>query len=175
MRRSLQASLIIAASLVLSQPVWGAENNFSVGYGFALWSEKHSIGNIAEGPYNFVQAAYSYEMPISQKWLIQAGPYLAYVMNPTEGVDVGVNLGLKIYPFTQDRSGFFFTLGTGGSYSTIAYTEQATHAFFILQGSIGYRYKNFYIEDRYRHYSNAGTSSPNRSINANLISIGMYF
>ena len=175
MKRSLQVSLIIAASLILSRPAWSSENNFSVGYGFALWSQKHSVGNIAEGPYNFVQAAYSYEMPISQKWLIQAGPYLAYVMNPTEGVDVGVNLGLKIYPFTPDHSGFFCTLGTGGAYSTIAFTEQATHAFFILQGSIGYRYKNFFIEDRYRHYSNAGTSSPNRSINANIISLGMYF
>ncbi|MGD0233822.1 MAG: acyloxyacyl hydrolase [Syntrophorhabdales bacterium] len=175
MKRSLQVSLIIAASLILSQPVWASENNFSVGYGFALWSEKHSVGNIAEGPYNFVQAAYSHEMPISQKWLIQAGPYLAYVMRPTDGVDVGLNLGVKAYPFSRDHSGFFFTLGTGGAYSTIAYTEQATHAFFILQGSIGYRYKNFYIEDRYRHYSNAGTSSPNRSINANIISLGMYF
>ncbi len=56
MKKSLQASLIIAASLILSQPAWSSENNFSVGYGFALWSEKHSVGNIAEGPYNFVQA-----------------------------------------------------------------------------------------------------------------------
>ena len=165
----------MAASLILSQPVWGSENNFSVGYGFALWSEKHSVGNVAEGPYNFVQAAYSHEMPLSQKWLVEAGPFLSYVMNPTEGVDAGVNLGLKIYPFTPDRSGFFFTMGTGAAYSTIKYSEQSKHEFFILQGGIGYRYKSFFIEDRYRHYSNGGLSTPNRSINANIISLGMYF
>ncbi len=168
-------SLIVVALLFLSLPVWAAENNLSVGYGFALWSQQHSLGRIEEGNYNFFQAAYSYEMPLSQKWLVQVGPYLSYVMNPTDGIDVGVNLGLKVYPFTTDRSGFFFTAGTGGAYSTIKYAEQAAHEFFILQGSIGYRYKNYFIEDRYRHYSNAGLSSPNRSINANIISVGMYF
>jgi hypothetical protein len=116
-KRSLPVSLMIAVSLILSQPVWAFENNLSVGYGFALWSEKHSVGRIAEGPYNFVQASYSYEMPISQKWLVQAGPFLAYVMNPNDGVDVGLNLGIKAYPFSRDHSGFFFTLGTGGAYS----------------------------------------------------------
>ena len=175
MKRLLWASLIIAALLTSSPPVWASENNLSVGYGFALWSGKHTVGRIAEGPYNFVQASYSYEMPISQKWLIEAGPFLAYVMNPNDGVDVGVNLGIKAYPFSKDHSGFFLTLGTGGAYSTIAFAEQAKHEFFILQGSIGYRYKTFFIEDRYRHYSNGGTSSPNRSINANIISLGMYF
>lgn len=165
----------IAVLLLLSQPVCASENNFSVGYGFALWSGKHGVGRIAEGPYNFTQVAYSHEMPLSQKWLIEAGPFLSYVINPTDGLDVGVNLGVKVYPFSPDRSGFYFTAGTGAAYSTIQYSEQGTHEFFVLQGSIGYRYKSFFIEDRYRHYSNGGLSSPNRSINANIISLGMYF
>jgi len=175
MKRFLQSFLMIAALLALSHPVWGSENNFSVGYGFALLSQGHGFGRIEEGSYNFVQAAYSHEMPLSQKWLVEAGPFLSYVIDPTEGIDVGVNLGVKVYPFNPDRSGFFFTMGTGAAYSTIKYSEQGKHEFFILQGSIGYRYKSFFIEDRYRHYSNGGLSSPNRSINANIINIGMYF
>ena len=166
---------MIATLVVLSQLAWAAEEDFSLGYGFALWSGRHSVGNTAEGPYDFVQGSYFYEYPLSPRWLIQAGPYLAYVNRPTDGVDAGVNLGIKVYPFTLDHSGFFFTAGTGGAYSTIAFSEQGTHAFFILQGSIGYRYKNFFIEDRFRHYSNGGLAYPNRSINANIMSLGVYF
>jgi hypothetical protein len=88
---------------------------------------------------------------------------------------VGVNLGLKVYPFSRDHSGFFVTMGTGGAYSTIDFVEQGKHAFFILQGSVGYRYKNFFVEDKFRHYSNGGTAWPNQSINANIINVGMYF
>ena len=175
MKSVLRVSLVILLLLAVWHPLVAAENALSVGYGFGLWSQSNGVGRIADGPYDFVQASYFYERPFSQRWLIQAGPFLAYTSSPTNGVDVGLNLGIKVYPFSQDRSGFFFTLGTGGAYSTINFSEQATHAFFILQGSIGYRYKRFFIEDRYRHYSNGGTSSPNRSINANIISLGMYF
>jgi hypothetical protein len=175
MQRLLRTSLLGVAPLVLSHSLWASENVLSVGYGFAMGSGGHRFGRVSEGSYNFVQTSYSYERPLSQKWLAEAGPFLSYVMNPTDGVGVGVTLGLKIYPFRRDRSGFFFTAGTGGAYSSIAFKEQGTHAFFILQGSIGYRYKNFFIEDRYRHYSNGGTAWPNQSINANIISVGMYF
>jgi hypothetical protein len=175
MKRFLQASLMIVAALTLPHSLWASENALSIGYGFALYSQGHRIGRIAEGTYNFVQASYSYERPLSQKWLMEAGPFLSYVMNPADGVDVGVNLGVKVYPFSRDHSGFFLTVGTGGAYSSIAFREQGTHSLFILQGSIGYRYKNFFIEDRFRHYSNGGTAWPNQSINANIINVGMYF
>jgi hypothetical protein len=175
MKRLLWASLMITALLIPSRPLWAAENALSVGYGFALSSSGHRPGRVSEGTYNFVQAAYSYERPLSQRWLIEAGPFFSYVMNPTYGGDVGINLGVKVYPFSQDRSGFFFTMGSGGAYSSIGFKEQGTHAFFILQGSIGYRYKDFFIENRYRHYSNGGTAWPNQSINANVINVGMYF
>jgi Lipid A 3-O-deacylase (PagL) len=175
MKNLLRVSLMIALLLLLCHPLQAAENALSVGYGFALFSSGHRTGHISEGNYNFTQVSYSYERPISQKWLIEAGPFLAYDMNPTEGIDVGVNLNIKVYPFSRDRSGFFFTAGTGGAYSSIAFAEQGKHAFFILQGGIGYRYKSFFIEDRYRHYSNAGTAWPNQSINANIINLGMYF
>ncbi len=176
MKSILRASLMIALLLgTLCHPLWAAENGLSVGYGFALWSDWHKAGRISEGPYHFIQAAYTYERPLSQKWLIQAGPFLAYTWRPTYGIDVGVNLGLKVYPFSRDRSGFFVTAGTGGAYSTVDFVEQGSHAFFILQASAGYRYKNFFVEDKFRHYSNGGTAWPNQSINANIVNVGMYF
>jgi hypothetical protein len=175
MKSVLRVSLTIVLLLTLWHPLGAAENALSVGYGFALWSNWHRAGRTSEGPYHFTQASYSYERPLSQKWLIEAGPFLAYTWRPTDGIDVGVNLGLKVYPFSRDHSGFFVTMGTGGAYSTIDFVEQGKHAFFILQGSVGYRYKNFFVEDKFRHYSNGGTAWPNQSINANIINVGMYF
>jgi len=175
MKNVLWISLVIVLLLSVCYPVEAAEQALSVGYGFALGSSGHRPGRISEGNYNLVVASYSYEIPMSPKWLITAGPFLSYVMNPTEGVEAGANLELKVYPFSRDHSGFYITAGTGGAYSTLGFVEQGTHAFFILQGAAGYRYKNFFIEDRYRHYSNGGTAWPNQSINANIINIGMFF
>ncbi|MBP1730954.1 MAG: hypothetical protein H6Q55_1383 [Deltaproteobacteria bacterium] len=164
-----------ALMVVLSFPAWSAEHALSVGYGFALWSSDSGIGKIEEGDYTFMQAAYTYEHPLSARWLVLVEPFIAYVNRPVNGVDVGFNLGLKVYPFTEDRSGFFFGMGTGAAYTSVDFVEQGTHLLFILQGSFGYRYKNYFIENRWRHYSNGNTAHPNRSINANIIVLGMYF
>jgi hypothetical protein len=177
MKRFFFALLVIIALLTL--PHWvqaaEAEHALSVGYGFALFNSAQAAGKIEEGSYDFVLASYFYEKPLSSGVLLQVGPYLSYVMRPTTGFDVGLNLGIKVYPFSKDYSGFFFTVGTGGAYTSVDFTEQGQHALFIIQGSIGYRYKNFFIEDRWRHYSNGNTAWPNRSINANIINVGMYF
>lgn len=44
-----------------------------------------------------------------------------------------------------------------------------------MEGGIGYRYARFFIENRFRHYSNGGTTSPNRSVDADVLSVGVYF
>lgn len=160
---------------LISSPARSAEHALSVGYGFALFSADSGIGKIEEGHYEFMQAAYAYEHPLSARWVVLVEPFMAYVSRPTNGVDVGFNLGLKVYPFTEDRSGLFLSFGTGVAYTSIDFAEQGTHLLGILQGSIGYRYKNYFIENRWRHYSNGNTASPNRSINANIIVAGMYF
>ena len=177
MKRFFFPLLVIIALLTLPHAVRAAEaeHALSVGYGFALFSNGRPAGQIEEGNYDFFQVAYLYGRPLSVRWMLLVEPFVAYVNRPVEGVDVGCNLGLKVYPFTKDRSGFFFTVGTGGAYTSVDFTEQGQHAFFILQGSIGFRYKNFFLEDRWRHYSNGNTASPNRSINANIINVGMYF
>jgi hypothetical protein len=161
--------------VLLVSPARSGEHALSVGYGFALWSADNGIGKIEEGDYAFMQAAYAYERPLSARWVALVEPFVAYVNRPVNGVDVGFNLGLKAYPFTEDRTGFFFGMGTGAAYTSVGFDEQGTHLLFILQGSVGYRYKNLFIENRWRHYSNGNTASPNRSINANIVVVGMYF
>jgi hypothetical protein len=58
------------------------------------------------------------------------------------------------------------------AYTTIGFKEQGTRLLFILEGGVGYKFKNFYVEDRLCHYSNAGTARPNWSVNANILSLG---
>jgi hypothetical protein len=171
--RRLTVVCILLAMLPCS--AWSAEHALSVGYGFAYLSNGHPPGEVEQGNYDFFQGAYLYEHPLSARWAVLVEPFVAYVNRPVDGVDVGCNLGLKVYPFTQDRSGLFFTMGTGAAYTSVNFSEQGTHLLFILQGSLGYRYKNYFIEDRWRHYSNGNTASPNRSINANIVVVGMYF
>ncbi|MGD0231408.1 MAG: acyloxyacyl hydrolase [Syntrophorhabdales bacterium] len=165
--------------VLLGVPVDGScgENGFSLGYGFAAYNEGRSGGKIEGGkPYNFVQAVYVYEKPFSSKELaLLVEPFTAYVNQPNTGVDLGVGLGLKYYPLRTEKGGFYLTAGTGMAYTSIGFQEQGTHLLFILQGGIGYRYGNLFVEDRFRHYSNGGTASPNWSINANIISIGTHF
>jgi hypothetical protein len=177
MKRFFFALLVVIALFTLPHAARAveAQHALSVGYGFALFSNGRSAGQIEEGNYDFFQVAYLYERPLSARWMLLVEPFVAYVNRPVEGVDVGCNLGLKVYPFAQDRSGFFFTMGTGAAYTSVDFAEQGTHLLFILQASVGYRYKNFFIEDRWRHYSNGNTARPNRSINANIINVGMYF
>ncbi len=79
------------------------------------------------------------------------------------------------YPSNRARSGLFLDLGAGASYTSISFQERGTHLLGVLVGGIGVRYKTFFIEDRLRHYSNGHTSYPNRSVNANITSVGMYF
>lgn len=174
MRRRL-IPVVCLLMAMLSCPAWAAEQALSVGYGFALFSSNNGVGKIEEGDYRFIQAAYAYEHPLSPRWVVLVEPFVAYVSQPVNGADFGFNLGLKVYPFTENRSGLFFTFGTGVAYTSVSFVEQGTHLLGILQGSIGYRHGSFFIENRWRHYSNGNTASPNRSINANIIVVGMYF
>lgn len=168
--------LLVSLLAVLPDGVCG-ENGFSFGAGFGAFNNGKSLGKLEGGKsYNFIQAVYVYEKPFSTKELaLLAEPFVSYVNKPDSGVDVGLGLGLKYYPCRTDKSGFYLMAGTGMAYTSIGFQEQGTHLLFILQGGLGYRYKNYFVEDRFRHYSNGGTASPNWSINANIISLGTYF
>ena len=174
MRRGLLFCVVAVVLLTGTMNAWCADQGFSLGYGIAAFNKDRSFGKLdGNKPYNFIQATYIYEKPLSAKelaFLIE--PFAAYVARPTNGVDVGLDMGLKYYPFSTDQRGFYMTAGPGIAYTSVGFQEQGTHLLFILQGGVGYRYKSLFVEDRVRHYSNGGTAAPNWSVNSNILSVG---
>jgi hypothetical protein len=152
-----------------------ATQGVSVGYGFGMFSSHKSIGYIEEGYYNFLNLAYQYEKPLSQVLGLLFEPFASYTMNPNDGLDAGITLSLKYNFQKKEENGFYLTLGGGAAYTSINFKEQGTHLLFILQTGIGYQWKTFFVENRFKHYSNADTASPNRSINSNIIMFGLRF
>ena len=131
---------------------YGQNNGFSLGYGFGV----NTFGKIEQNrSYNFLQTAYSYEFRILKDLFIVGEPYLAYINEPSRGFDIGLGLLLRYY-----LKDLFFSAGGGGAYTSIEFEEQTHHYLFILQGGIGYKWNNFFIEDRFRHYSNGGGWPP---------------
>lgn len=149
--------------------------SLTLGYGFAVLSENSNTGKIEEGNYDFVQLSYIFERPLTEKLAFLVEPFAAYVNRPHSGVEGGIVLSGKYYFREKQRNGFYLTLGAGGAYTSINFEEQGTHGLFILQGGIGFKWKEFFIENRLRHYSNGGTAQPNKSINSNIIVVGMDF
>jgi len=178
MRKCLSLIALFIIFVLFPLFVFAVNESFLISYGFSAFSPYTGMGKVQGGNfYDFVQLAYSTEKPLYGKKLnLHFEPFISYVMRPQDGAEAGVSLSLRYYlTGGDDYKGFYLTAGTGGAYSSINFQEQGTHLFFILQGGIGYKWKNFFIEDRFRHYSNGGYSSPNRSIHANIISIGMTF
>jgi hypothetical protein len=167
---------LIALFLSLST-VLRAEQALSLGYGIALYNTEKHVGRLNGGEYyDFVRGAYLYERPLVEKRLSLAiEPFASYVNRPTAGAEGGLGVGLMYYPFRKGDDGFFLSGGPGIAYTSIQFREQGTHLLFIVQGGFGYRYKNFFVENRIRHYSNGGTEKPNWSVNSNILSIGFYY
>ncbi len=179
----LLVALVVASQVTLAclfpQVAHPAEQAMSVGYGFAILNPDgwHSIQDGKQ--YDFGEITYLYERHCSSRVSFVVEPYLAYVNKPRTGGDAGFSAGLKYYivkgTLKGRRAKFYARTDVGSAYSTIKFREQGTHLFFILQAAFGIRYGNFFLEDRFRHYSNGQTAYPNRSVNANVISLGYYF
>ncbi len=168
--------VICAVSLVLlPASAFSQENALSLGYGYGFLNPHQHAGMVEDDrPYNFFQIAYSRDIHLMQRLFLVLEPYLNYDREPN-GLDLGLNVLFRYYvPVFREHS-LFLSVGGGGAYTTVDFKEQSTHAVFILQGGIGWKWKRFFIEDRFRHYSNGGLSSPNHSINANIILVGVYF
>ena len=150
-------------------------HSVSIGYGFGIFSSSRGIGYIEEGRYDFIQCSYRYERSLSEVLGLLIEPFASYTYAPHEGVDGGITLSLKYNFHKKNQNGFFLNLGGGAAYTSIKFEEQGTHLLFIVHGGIGFKWKDFFIENRLKHYSNAHTASPNRAINSNIIMVGMYF
>lgn len=174
MRRALVGILFV--TLVMAPlSLYGQSNGVLIGYGFGLFSEPGKIGEIEEGSYDYVQLAYVHEKALSERLGLLIEPSVALVSRPVQGVDVALTVSLRHSFRKGGGSGFFLTLGGGSAYTSVNLKEQGTHLLFILQGGIGYRWKEFFVENRFRHYSNGGTAQPNRSVNSTIIIVGMNF
>ncbi len=161
-------------------PTVGAalDQGVSVGYGLAAYNPGKHVGRIEGGrEYDFFQVTYLLERPCRDHppLAVFLEPFAASVNRPNPGVDAGFYTGLKYCFLNTVKSGFFVTAGSGLAYTTTGFHEQGTHFNFTLEAGIGYRYGRYFIENRLRHYSNGNTASPNRSVNANVLSVGVYF
>ena len=177
MKGSVRICVLLAILLSAGRAAWCADSAFSLGYGFAAWNMGRPTFKVeGDRRYDFVQATYMYERPFLWQGLkLLVEPFASYVPDPATGTDLGVGLGFKYYPFGRHEDGFYLMGGTGLAYSTIKFEEQGTHLFIIGQGGIGYRFGRFFIENRFRHFSNGHTAAPNWSVNANVITVGAYF
>lgn len=173
--RRAVAGILFVTFVMAPFSLYGQSNGASLGYGFGLFSEPGKIGEIEEGSYDYLQLAYVHEKALSERLMLLIEPFVAFVNRPVEGVDAGLTVSLRHSFRKGGGNGFFLTLGGGSAYTSVNFKEQGTHLLFILQGGIGYRWKEFFVENRFRHYSNAGTAQPNRSINSNIIIVGMKF
>ena len=153
------------------------DNAITASYGFGIFNRDADFGKLRgqDQQYYFYQLAYSREKTLARSLCLLAEPFVAYVSYPNSGLDAGMTASLKYYFGKDYKNSFFATLGAGAAYTTIKFEEQGTHFLFILQGGIGYRWNKYFIENRFRHYSNGGTESPNRSVNANIVNIGVHF
>lgn len=167
--------LSILSSVMFLPLAQAAERAVTVGYGFGALNDEQIQRTEGGRCYDFFQVSYLYEKPWHHpKVAVILEPFTAYVNHPESGVDIGFNGGIKWYPF-DSGTGLYLSPQVGMAYTTIKFKEQGTHLLFILQAALGFRYKNLFIEDRFRHYSNGSTASPNRSVHANIVVAGMYF
>jgi len=169
------AGLVFLFPAIPPVSVSAQSHSVSVGYGFGVFSDGRITGHIEEGRYDFLNFAYQYERSLSQVLGLVIEPFASYTIKPKDGVDAGVTLSLKYKFHTKESNGFFLTFGGGSAYTSINFKEQGTHLLFIIQAGVGYKWKNYFIESRFKHYSNADTAHPNRSINSNIVMVGMVF
>lgn len=178
MKRTCAMVLFLLLCLFLKvEGVQAADKGIWAAYGFGAFNLNKRIGRIEGGRYyDFFQLGYIYERPCHYRQLaLVFEPFVSYINRPKEGVDVGLNASLKFYFLDHANQGPFISAGSGIAYTTTGFKEQGTHLLFILQMGLGYRYNQFFIENRVRHYSNGATAWPNHSVHSNNLMVGMYF
>jgi hypothetical protein len=176
MKRLFLIGLLLA--VYSAAPAWAEDQAVSLGYGVAALNPNLHFGKIEGGRYyDFSQLTYLLERAFRDypPLAVFIEPFASYVNRPSQGADAGFYAGFRYRLYGTEKKGFFFTAGTGMVYTTEHFKEQGTHLDFTLEAGVGYRWGPFFIEDRLRHYSNGGTSSPNISVDANVLSVGFYF
>lgn len=163
---------LVSLTLLFSPYVYAGSMSISAGYGFGFLNAQAKPYRLTytEGLYDFFHLAVARETQIWKQICSSLEPFILYQKRPKEGIDVGLTLAGKYY-----IQHFFISVGVGLAYTTYGFKEQGTHLPFVLHVGIGYKFGKFFLENRIKHYSNAGLARPNVSINANLAVLGIHF
>ncbi|HVN95541.1 MAG TPA: acyloxyacyl hydrolase [Syntrophorhabdaceae bacterium] len=174
----MRKQIFVCACLMvfLSAPlnILAQQDGLSIGYGFGTFNNDMRGVQIRDGNYDYGQMTFFHERRLFKRvnWTIE--PFVSYINRPTEGVDGGVSIFAKAYVDEKKKHGLFATAGGGSLYTSMGYSGQGTHLWFILQGGLGYRWDKYFVEGRFKHYSNGDTATPNRSLNSSILFVGMY-
>ena len=117
----------------------------------------------------------------SQLLQFQIEPFISFVSQPDNNVEIGTSFLLKmgLLPQTSKFQPFILA-GQGMVYMTQHTREQSTQFNFTEQAGIGMHYffrKNiaFTLEGRFRHLSNSGIKHPNTGINTQFVIAGISY
>jgi len=168
--------LLFLLLFLLPVPALAQTHGLSLGYGFGVLNPHQEFGKVQDDrSYNFLYLSYLHEKSLFEKAFLVIEPFISYVHQPEDGLDLGFNLLFRYYLKVSDQSRLFGNLGIGAAYTSVDFKEQGSHFLFSPQVGIGFRWGRFFIENRLRHYSNAHLAEPNKAVNANLILVGIFF
>lgn len=168
--------LLFLLLFLLPVPALAQTHGLSLGYGFGALNPHQEFGKVQDDrSYNFLYLSYLHEKSLFEKAFLVIEPFISYVHQPEDGLDLGFNLLFRYYLKVGEKFHLFGNLGVGAAYTSVDFKEQGAHFLFSPQVGIGFRWGSFFIENRLRHYSNAHLAEPNKAVNANLLLVGIFF
>ena len=164
-----------------SQPV--RFNDLTISSGYA-WGELKRNEDLSIIPFSArvgfdINELVGMRGPSSLQFAIE--PFVNTIIEPEDGVEVGLNVGLRYMTPLTDGISIFGEISSGPAYFSIDTVEQGDDGFnFISQFGAGLQFELKHdialnAGYRFRHMSNAGFSDPNDGINTNAIITGISF
>jgi hypothetical protein len=98
-----------------------------------------------------------------------------FLWKPEDAGEAAILLNLAYDLDLGQKTGIFFLIGGGASYSSADYNRVAKHFNFIERTSIGGRFDRFIVQLSYEHRSNGGIWSPNRGTDLITAELGIEF
>lgn len=95
--------------------------------------------------------------------------------HPEEAWEAMLALKLKYELEVLPGTGFFATLGGGGSYSEADYHAVPTKYSFVGRAGLGWRLDHFLVQAVFEHRSNGGIRRPNRGVDLLEAGVGFRF
>jgi hypothetical protein len=109
----MKKTLILFFLFTLPLTGYAQDNGLSVGYGFGFLNHHRNSGKIEFGrDYDFAQISYFREFHLIKDLFFHLEPFLAYVNQPNNRVDMGLNLLLRYY-VNLGKNSLFMNAGSG--------------------------------------------------------------